>query len=457
MPTSSLKRRYFHCAGLLLLIGVVLGFHSSAAADGVTGHWEGAFTRFGAVQQAAFDFWQTDSGLAGTYDIPDMILYREPVRELALVGDSLHLRVFWGGFDCLVNNEIGEITGENPKWNPTVSLHLKRSPAPRSFTINEVHIPCDSLTLVGDLLLPYGNPPFPAMVIVEGSSTGSRSLWTYRSVGDLFARNGIAALIYDKRGTGASSGDLAHASLDDLARDAASAFAYLWSRSEIDSSHVGIFGISQGGWIAPLVARHDPRVALVELLVGPAVSVWEQELQRVEYTMRAGFYAEDNPDEFTEEQIQAALAHTRLGFAVAQDPSRWAEWETACATARAAPWAAYVGLDSTLVDLQGWLRFRYDPSETLQHLRTPLLALFGGRDVFVPPSENVDLMRRYLTTAGNSDFETVVFPDVGHDMFTGATLIGGEWQWPSGYWRWNRRAPGLTDTIVTWTLRHVAR
>jgi pimeloyl-ACP methyl ester carboxylesterase len=435
------------CAGLFI---TWLGTGISVAAD-IDGHWEGAFTRDGAVQQVAFDFETTDSGLTGTYDIPDMILYREPVRELSLAHDTLSFRVFWGGFTCIVHDDVEEITGENPKWGPPVSIHLKRTFAPRHFRVEHLRFPSGSLSLAGDLLIPSGNPPFPAVVVIEGSSTEGRSLWTYRSIGDLFARNGVAALIYDKRGTGASEGDFDRATFDDLSKDVIAAVRFLRNRTDIDSTAVGLFGISQGGWLAPDAAVKSGEAAFVILLGGPAVSIWDQELQRVEYSMRAGIYGEDNPDVFDQDDIEAALRHTRLGFEVALNPDRWDEWEASVSNARSASWSAYVALDSSLDELQGWLRYRYDPTETLRHLRKPVLALFGTDDVLVPPQENVDIMRDLLAEAGNDRAKIVVFPNVGHDFFTGATLVGGAWEWPSGFWRWNRRAPGLADSIINWT------
>jgi len=323
------------------------------------------------------------------------------------------------------------------------------------FQIEHVRFASDSLSLAGDLLIPAGNPPFPAVVVIEGSTTEGRSLWTYRSIGDLYARNGVAALIYDKRGIGESNGDLGSATIDDLTRDVSHALEFLRGQPEIDAKSVGLFGISQGGWIAPRVAAQSGDAAFVITLGGPAVSIWQQELDRVEYGMRAGSLGEDQPDEFSESDFQAALAHTRLGFDVAQNPDRWAEWEASVKHANTTRWAGYVGCDSTLSELQEWLGFRYDPAQTLRQLTTPILALFGGNDVLVPPERNTDLMRSLLAEAGNEHTTIAVFPGVGHDFFTGASLIGEDWSWPSGFWRWNRRAPGLADSIVTWTNRQI--
>jgi len=427
---------------------------SKQAEVNIAGHWEGAFSRFGAIQDVQLDFSQIDTGYTATYSIPDMILYRRPVRNLVVTPDSISFRLFWGGFNCIYTPEVDEITGENSKWNPSVSIHLKRTYKKDRFRIEPIKFSSSSLTLYGDMLLPDRKPPYPVVIVIEGSSTEGRKLWTYRSIGDLFAQNGIAALVYDKRGVGESDGSLDSASFDDLTNDAVAAIDYVRSRSDIDINALGLFGISQGGWIAPLAARRSGQVSFIINLGGPAVSIWQQELDRVEYSMKAGNLGENEPDKFSPEEIAAALEHLRLGFEVVKKPELWNEWMQSVKTAGSSRWASYVALDSSLNELQYWLRYDYDPAFTLKKTKIPLLALFGQNDVLVPPSTNVGQLEKYMTEAGNDRAKIVVFPGVGHDFFTGATLVGGDWNWPTGFWRWNRRAPGLADSILAFVRQY---
>jgi pimeloyl-ACP methyl ester carboxylesterase len=235
------------------------------------------------------------------------------------------------------------------------------------------------------------------------------------------------------------------------------AVRFLEGRDDFNPGAIGLFGISQGGWLAPLVATRTNQVSFIVMLGGPAVSIWQQELDRVEYSMRAGILGEEEPESFSENEIAEALAHTRLAFTVAENPERWNDWEKSVSNAQNKSWAEYVNLDSTVAELQDWLRFKYDPADALRNLKVPILALFGENDVLVPPAENVSLLEKYLEQAKNDKSIIVVFPGVGHDFFTGASLVGGEWDWPTGFWRWNRRATGLEDTIITWVNRQVGR
>ena len=123
-----------------------------------------------------------------------------------------------------------------------------------------------SLELSGTLYLPAGQGPHPALVVVHAASGGGRNFPFYQHLQDRLPASGIAALIYDRRGSGLSGGDFATASFADLAEDACAALAYLRRREDIDARRSGLYGISQGGWIAPLAAARPPETAFIALL-----------------------------------------------------------------------------------------------------------------------------------------------------------------------------------------------
>jgi dipeptidyl aminopeptidase/acylaminoacyl peptidase len=121
--------------------------------------------------------------------------------------------------------------------------------------------------LAGTLVLPSGPGPHPAVVFLHGS--GAEGRWATRYLARRFAERGFAALIWDKRGVGESTGAWTEADFEDLAADAAAAVALLRARPEIDPEHVGIHGHSQGGTIAPLVAvRSDADFVIASAAAG---------------------------------------------------------------------------------------------------------------------------------------------------------------------------------------------
>lgn len=115
-----------------------------------------------------------------------------------------------------------------------------------------------TVTLAGTLLVPATKGPHPAIILLHGSGPLTRS--SFGPYPHFFASLGLAVLIYDKRGTGDSSGTRADASRpaalaqsptwfypDGLADDARAALRYLRSRNDIDSRQIGLWGSSEGG------------------------------------------------------------------------------------------------------------------------------------------------------------------------------------------------------------------
>jgi uncharacterized protein len=431
-------------SGFLLVLG---GTAPAVSAEpfSLAGHWEGAVVRRGAVQQVQVDFQQQGEGWIATVDVPERTLVGMPADLVEYKPPALRLKFLYGDAALRVDAETEEITGVIDAWEPDVRVHLKRAEAPpSSFREEEVRFASGDLPMVGALVLPPSAGRHPAVVLVHGSGQAGRSDARYRSHGIFFARHGIAAFIYDKRG------DFENATFDDLANDAAAAVRYLRTRADVDPARVGLAGFSQGGWLAPLAASRTEGVAFLILQVGPAVSVEEQEMQRVRFGMAA--------EGFPEEDVARAAAYTRLIFDAAYRGGEWAKLAAASEKAKTTKWADQVQLTTSPAELEGWRRQRYDPAAVLKRTTTiPVLALFGERDTVVPPAENAELMRRYLAEAGNRDVTIKVFPRANHQLEWFGELRAGTWSWPEGYWVWSRKAPGYAETVIGWLKARLER
>jgi pimeloyl-ACP methyl ester carboxylesterase len=426
-------------ASVFLAAATVRGDQSQAV-----GHWEGAFVREGSAELVRLDIHAKDGGLAGTFDIPELTLFGEPLGELRATGDRLRFTTTYGTFDLRLHTDLLEITGSND-WSPPATIHVRRRPRIFEYRTEAVTFPSEAASIAGTLYLPRGPGPHPAAVVVHGSATDDRSRWTYRSRGDLLARYGMAALVYDKRGHGASTGS-AEATFDDLAADALAAARYLRGRREIDARHVGMFGLSQGGWISLMASARDETIAFLVLNSGPAVSVAEQERHRVENEMRR--------DGCSPAEVEAALRHATAMFdAVAGRATVEAFFESS-QHARNTRWADHVDLAATLDEAReivaDWRAEEYDPTEDLRKTRIPVLALYGQEDVLVPPFENATRMEALLGEASNTRHLVRVFPQVGHNLELAGFLKGGAYAWPERYYVWPQRAPGYEETLVAW-------
>ena len=134
----------------------------------------------------------------------------------------------------------------------------------------------DNLQLSGMLILPEGEGPFPTVIIIHGSGTSRRNSVWYVSVANHLQRHGIAVLLPDKRGSEKSEGEWLGASFEELATDTINAIDFVKHQQMFGYSTIGLLGMSQGGWIAPVVAAQTDDVSFVVSMSGAAVTTEEQ-------------------------------------------------------------------------------------------------------------------------------------------------------------------------------------
>ena len=305
----------------------------------------------------------------------------------------------------------------------------------------DVRIEQGAFTLAGTLHWPPGTGPHPALVMLQGSGPTDRDNFGYfPPLRDHFIRCGLAVLCFDKPGIGGSSGDWRHETLHDRADHALAAVAFLRRRRGINPGLVGLFGHSQGGWVAPLAAARSPVVAFIIVSAGPGISPEAQDRYGVEHSQRAAGYPE--------EQIARAVAFADALVAAARRDEDYARVEAGLLrAARGTPWgdyfAAFAGAGA-----EEWAFYRRnvrassDPAEVLARVTCPVLAVFGEMDVLVPVAESVAIYERALTRAGNRDVTIRVFPGADHRLLLG--------ELPNF-------APGYCDLLATWLGRRVAR
>ncbi len=203
-----------------------------------------------------------------------------------------------------------------------------------NLTQEEVSFTNENVTISGTLISPHTPPPHPVIVCVP-ASTAAASREMFRHMGEFLAGNGVASLIYDKRGIGRSTGDWMQAGFDDLAEDALAAVRMLKTRQDIDSSHIGLFGASQSGWIVALAASKSADVAFIISQSGPGVCVEEQELYRSEAWLRS--------DDFSEDEIRDAMRFIRRRYKCARTGEGWDELAEVAREAEKKSWFVYAG------------------------------------------------------------------------------------------------------------------
>lgn len=327
-------------------------------------------------------------------------------------------------------NQLGRVTALiwKPKNAPAlVATRIKPLPE------EDVSFTNGGVTLSGTLVLPPAKGPSPAVVLINGSGPSVRS--DLRVFADYFALNGVAALIYDKRGCGRSTGNWRKSGFDDLAGDALAGLELLKNRPDINPHQIGLWGISQGGWLVPLAASRSKDVAFIIAVSGPGITPEAQGAYCVQHWMKAAGYSEAD--------LREALALYRLDSRYMRTGGDWHEVEAARKADQTRPWynaCHYLDNDASGADKFWQLIWDYDPVPALREVHCPVLAIFGELDPLVPPKQSADICKTALTEAGNHDVVIKIFPHADHsitDPRTGALL------------------PGYVTLERNWLLRHV--
>ena len=294
-------------------------------------------------------------------------------------------------------------------------------PEKRGVSEEGVHFTSGDITLAGTLVLPDGPKPHPSVVLFHGSGPQKRNLFTAR----WFAAEGIAALAYDKRGVGESGGDFRKVPFMELCDDGLAAIRYLKSRKEIDARRIGVWGLSQGGWLGPLAASRSADIAFVIAVSGPGVSPGEQMIVYYANELRAQGVAEGD--------VREASAVRRDIWSYMESGQGYEKTKAELDGARTKPWYEQaraqqddsfgpLPIPAELSKPAGrsaiWFKQEavYDPVPALRALRVPALFLFGDKDQLIPVDESVAVIQRVVAEDKHRDFTICVFPNVDHEM-----------------------------------------
>jgi len=419
------------------------------------GIWEGTLTSGANIHAVRLALEPDSSGLRGYLDLPDQYAYRYLVKNLTVDGsavsfefpDALPPASFAGVFDS--SRIHGTVT--TPVASAGGALELARwSGEPVPYRTQQVRFANGDVWLRGTLFIPSTKGPHPSVVLLHGSGPQTRE--SYISYfADQFARNGIAALIYDKRNSDRTDIPVSQrgvGTFSELADDATVAVRYLRARPEVaDPRRIGLWGRSEGAWIAPLAADRLEGIAFLVLVSGGGVTPALQELYDDEIRLRARG--------FSNAEIARATALLKLANAYtrSQSDADWTRFQTALAAARSEPW--FTALDPSPITLPrehpAWINpdLDYNPVPLLERLRVPVLMVLGEKDELTPVRQTARLTSAALRKARNPDYAVRQIPGADHQLWV--TRATGE------SWLEQRPASGWLEEMIAWVSARARR
>jgi pimeloyl-ACP methyl ester carboxylesterase len=321
--------------------------------------------------------------------------------------------------------------------------------------IEEIDFHSGSSRIVGDLTLPEGKGPHPVVVFVHGDGPNNRTAGgTYSPIMERMLRVGYATFAWDKPGTGESTGQIDRSRLiEQRAQIVLDAIAILKERPDIDPHQIGLWGISQAGYVMPRVLSMSGDIAFmiavscpgeegyrqgIHLFTAQAVCAGlpEEDAEQVAYLIDAASRAQTYEEHV---RYKAPLADypvirsmTDLGFNYRVLPEE--EWHAD--------------------DLNGEY-FAFDPMEIIEQTTIPVLAFFGGKDTLIDPIQGMQAYRVAVELAGNPNSRVELIPGTDHNIILSETgCLDERARRPRS--EWTNYAPEYLDSLEEW-LRELRR
>ena len=280
---------------------------------------------------------------------------------------------------------------------------------------DEIYFTSGGISLSGTLIQPKGPGPFPVVIFIHGSGAEERS--NSKSRAKEFAKNGIAAFIYDKRGVGKSEGNknfYQYYSFDTLAMDAGAAVDMLAKRPAINPARIGLVAASQGGWVAPLLARLNKNISFMIIISGSVSTPGEDNLfERSARLKNEGFSATE---------INEVEKMHLVDQEVSRSGEKMDEFEKMWGLYKNSKWFKRVYLSDEHVPVNSKYRQWYktildfNPVIYLKELSIPVLWLYGDAELdrFCPVHLSVQHLNE-LIKAGKV-YKVVQIPGADHSL-----------------------------------------
>lgn len=401
--------------------------------------WQGQHHSYRIILSGNMQSYQTDSL---SVSMPELEINKKVFTEVK--GDSLSFKneMYGFSFKGKYNPEKTAISGIFNYYSiPNTAVVLKKEKEiqplffaqhpkkPYPYQVIDMTFLGKStkLTYGATLTIPQDKKKYPLAILISGTGQHDRN-YTYMGrefftvLADELARKGIASLRVDDRGTGKTSGDFKNATTGDFADDVDAQIAYLKSDKNIDASHIGLIGHSEGGMIASIVSARNKNVKFMVSLSGVAVSGLEMlNLQNTAILRNFGF-----SDKVVSKQMEMytimfkAVYDTKASDSVTPilqlKLDQWIKTQDSTTLKEIHMWG---GREKDFIYRYGkdaerrWYRYtiHYSPKDYLPKIEIPVLALNGGKDIQVPAQENLESFKKYLKS---TDVTTKIYPDLNH-------------------------------------------
>lgn len=435
-------------AGMLLVMPAQT---YSLLNEQIEGIWQGALKHSGVELRIVFTISRSpDKILSALMDVPEQNATGVPVDKISFDNSTLLLEII--PIEAVFNGRLSEdgvtINGQWTQGEMTLPLVLKKSQTklmlkrpqepkePFPYMVEEVAYENTEagIKLAGTLTLPSSEGKFPAVLLLSGSGAQDRNETVFGHkpflvMADYLTRRGVAVLRVDDRGIGGSTGRFEEATAEDYASDVLAGIDYLKGRKEIQGKSIGLVGHSEGGMIASMTAVQSPDIAFIVMIASPGLPIKEMEYSEQARNLKAQGAGDSliRRNRILQESLftvigqktDRAVVKNEFTSIITEFFKGLSEEE------RKITGISQDNLNAIIRDCfqrldSPWFRFylNYDPGKVLHKVICPVLAVYGEKDVQVPPGENLPAVKQALKSGNNENFTIKELPGLNHLLQT---------------------------------------
>ncbi len=302
--------------------------------------------------------------------------------------------------------------------------------------------------VVGELRKPEGRGPHPAILFVHGDGPNSRTAGgTYLPIMERMLRAGFATFAWDKPGTGESTGRIDRSRIvEQRSRIVLDAIAILKKRGDIDPRRIGLWGISQAGYVMPAVLSKGADVAFMIAVSCPGQAGVDQGIYLV--TAQAVCAGLPKEDEAKVRALLSGVERARTYDEYVRNKKRLMDYPALASITE-------LGLNMRIKPKEEWHAddlngpYYWNPMEVIERTTIPVLAFFGDKDTQVDPHQGMQAYKAALERAGNKNFRVELIPDADHNLVLSETGCLEERRNRSRS-QWLKYAPPYLDVLEEW-------
>ena len=307
-------------------------------------------------------------------------------------------------------------TRQLPPPTPVQLLIPTNTPQPQPPRVEEITFESGSFKIVGDLKMPGGKGPFPVVLFVHGSGPADRTgFGSYLPIMARMLQAGYATFSWDKPGTGESTGTIDDRLLiQQRAQIILDAIEVLRARPDIDPRQIGLWGISQAGYVMPQALSMSDDIAFMICDSCPAMPGNDQMAFQITAHALCKETPEDKADDKARLLAELEIAQTYETYG---QYLHYREVLEDLADLSSASIDMYPVLsESDWLENRPLDRGTWNPIRVIEQTGIPVLAIFGDRDRQIDPLQGAHAYQKALEHSGNSWSRVELFPNANHGI-----------------------------------------